>query len=225
MPSAPASTAFSAAFAVMMPFIRNGFFVQDFRNFRSSTVFEPGASPLNLQWLSPALSTTTQVASVPLDSKRSIFSQICAFGRGLNTGIAQSGCSATASSAPATVFSTMPSPKQSTIPVSAQARIIAALNPTVTSSLLYWVMEPMGPVRIGRLKRCPNRSIWVSTAVSGAKVSTFRRIAFQPFQFSCAPFPGALDPGPGRVFPQPSPLHSGHTLQLRMVFLAFSRTS
>jgi hypothetical protein len=38
------------------------------------------------------------------------------------------------------------------------------------------------------------------------------------FQLSFAPLPGAFEPGPGIVFPQPRPLHSEHALQLGAMF-------
>ena len=148
-----------------------------------------------------------------------------AFGMGLNTGIAAAPCLAMDSRAPGSTAGTTPSPKQSIVPVAAAASITPSLKATVTSSRLYWVMDPIGPLISGRAKRLPKRLQPVSTGPSSTKVSKFRRMLFQAAQLSCAPFPGAFEPGPGSVFAQASPLHSGQALQLRIVFLAFSSTS
>ena len=129
------------------------------------------------------------------------------------------------SSAPGSTYGATPSPKLSTVPVFAVPSITPSLKATVTSSRLYWVMEPIGPLISGRARCFPNSSVPVSTGPSSAKVSKFRRIFFHACQLTFAPFPGALEPGPGRVFPQPSPLHSGQALQLRMVLRAFSQIS
>mgnify|MGYP004422750669 CR=1 FL=1 len=46
------------------------------------------------------------------------------------------------------------------------------------------------------------------------------------FQLSFAPLPGAFEPGPGMVFPQPRPLHSGHSLHFGPIcFRASASTS
>ena len=52
-------------------------------------------------------------------------------------------------------------------------------------------------------------SSYVSTGVFGAMVSMFRHQRRHARQLSFAPLPGAFEPGPGIVLPQPRPLHSG----------------
>ena len=165
------------------------------------------------------------MASTLLSSKISIFFMMASFCSGLKTGMASAWCLTIDSSAPGSVTCASPSPKQSMVPVAAVPSITPSLKATVTSSLLYCVMEPIGPLISGRANDLPNSVQPISTGSSSSKVSKFSRMSFQACQFTCAPLPGAFDPGPGRVFPQPRPLHSGHALQFRIVFLAFSRTS
>ena len=71
----------------------------------------------------------------------------------------------------------------------------------------------MGAAITGRENVRPNSSSDVSTGVFGAMVSMFRHQRRHAHQLSFAPLPGAFEPGPGIVLPQPRPLHSGQTLQ------------
>ena len=71
----------------------------------------------------------------------------------------------------------------------------------------------MGAAITGRENVRPSSSSDVSTGVFGAMVSMFRHQRRHACQLSFAPLPGAFEPGPGIVLPQPRPLHSGQTLQ------------
>ena len=71
----------------------------------------------------------------------------------------------------------------------------------------------MGAAITGRENVRPSSSSDVSTGVFGAMVSMFRHQRRHARQLSFAPLPGAFEPGPGIVLPQPRPLHSGQTLQ------------
>ena len=74
--------------------------------------------------------------------------------------------------------------------------------------------------------RLPKSSMPVSTGVLGTIVFMLSLYGRHAFQLSFAPLPGAFEPGPGIVFPQPRPLHSEHALQLgAMFFHACSSTS
>ena len=71
----------------------------------------------------------------------------------------------------------------------------------------------MGAAITGRENVRPSSSSDVSTGVFGAMVSMFRHQRRHARQLSFAPLPGAFEPGPGIMLPQPRPLHSGQTLQ------------
>ena len=127
MPLAPASSAFSAPRAVMMPFRMNGRCAQETICFNSSTLLLPAGGVKPCKNGRPAASMSIAMAKGSASCTSANFSRIVSISHGLMVGTPQPPFALSASAAPSTTFGSVPSPVKARMPAFAHARMRISL--------------------------------------------------------------------------------------------------